>query len=468
MPETSNERKVFSLLEVTLSIQKTLAERYTSVFWVKAEINKLNFYPHSGHCYPDLVEKKDGKVIAQLRSTLWKDDYNRINHSFSKIVHTPLKDGIKVLLCARITFDPAHGLALRIMDIDPAFSLGELEREKQQTIETLMTEGIFTKNKSLNLAVIPQRIALISVQTSKGYADFLKVLSENPWNYKFFHLLFPSLLQGDRAAESIQYQLGRIRQVIHHFDVVAIVRGGGGDVGLSCFNDLNLSRQIARFPIPVITGIGHATNETVAEMIAFKNAITPTDLANFLIEKFNAFNFPLRTAEEKVVEKSRRIIRDQRTDFHHRVRYFRSVTENILFKSHHEIINNQQTLGRQTNVLIEREKEAQHSLVHRVRSKTLSYCREQQHTIQRFTLGLQKDTRSALSRKNHQLETIAGSIRMLSPINVLKRGYSITTINGKAITSHKEVKQNDVMKTLLADGEIISTVKEVNKANDHE
>ena len=124
MAEISDGKKIFTLGEVTASIQKTLAQRYSTSFWVKAEMNKLNYYPHSGHCYPDLVEKAEGKVIAQLKSTLWRDDFNRINKSFVSVVKSPLKDGIKMLFCARVTFDPVHGLALRITDIDPVFSLG--------------------------------------------------------------------------------------------------------------------------------------------------------------------------------------------------------------------------------------------------------------------------------------------------------------------------------------------------------
>src|SRR5687768_8413521 len=149
MPDNISDKKVFSLLEVTASIQKTISARYKSSFWVKAEMNKLNYYPHSGHCYPDLVEKWEGKIIAQIKSTLWKDDFARINDNFLKLVKTPLKDGIKMLFCAKITFDPVHGLALRIVDIDPAFSLGELEREKQESISMLQKEGIFNRNRSL-------------------------------------------------------------------------------------------------------------------------------------------------------------------------------------------------------------------------------------------------------------------------------------------------------------------------------
>src|SRR5687767_10336036 len=146
MPETISDKKVFSLLEVTLSIQKTISDRYKNSFWVKAEMNKLNHYAHSGHCYPELVEKKDGKVIALIKSNLWKSDFEQINQNFMKVLKEPLKDGINILFCASISFDPSHGLSLRILDIDPSFSLGELEREKQETLERLKKEGIFNLN----------------------------------------------------------------------------------------------------------------------------------------------------------------------------------------------------------------------------------------------------------------------------------------------------------------------------------
>ena len=271
MPEVINDRQIFSLLEVTRSIQKTIAERYKSSYWIKAELNKLNYYRQSGHCYPELVEKQNGKIVAQIRSNLWKDDYLKIDNNFKRVLNETLKDGIKILFLASISFHPEYGLNLRIIDIDPSFTLGDLEKEKQETIKKLKDEDLFNKNKLLILPTLPQRIAIISVETSKGYADFLQVFEQanKSWRYKFFHMLFPSLLQGDNAVPSIIKQLNRIKKVINHFDVVAIVRGGGGDIGLSCYNNYNLAKEVALFPIPVITGIGHATNETVTEMISF-------------------------------------------------------------------------------------------------------------------------------------------------------------------------------------------------------
>jgi len=315
MPEKVDNKKVFSLLEVTLSIQRTIYNRYTSSFWVKAEMNKLNYYPHSGHCYPDLIEKKDGRIIAQIRANLWKEDYIKVNNSFLKISKEHLKDGINILFLTRITFDPIHGLNLRIIDIDPIYTMGELEREKIETIKRIKEEGIFNKNKERKFPLLPQRIAVISVETSKGYSDFKIIIDENFWKYKFFYFLFPSLLQGERAIESILNQLKQIKRVLNHFDVVAIIRGGGGDVGLSCYNNYQLSKEIALFPIPIITGIGHSTNETVVEMTAYMNAITPTGLADYLIQKFHNFSIPVQKAEEILFSKTKKILLDEKIKF---------------------------------------------------------------------------------------------------------------------------------------------------------
>ena len=147
MPEESDGRKIYSLLDVATSIQKAIAENYKGAYWIKAEMNKLNFYQRSGHCYPDLVEKSGRKVIAEIRGNLWKDDYQRINTNFQKVLKEPLKDGIKILLYATVNFHPVYGMSLRIIDIDPSYSLGDLAKEKQETIRKLGAEGVYHKNK---------------------------------------------------------------------------------------------------------------------------------------------------------------------------------------------------------------------------------------------------------------------------------------------------------------------------------
>lgn len=463
MPEKENDRTIFTLLEVTKSIQKTLSDRYTSSFWVKAEMNKLNYYPQSGHCYPDLVEKKDGKVIAEMLSNLWRDDYQRINNNFLNVLKEPLKSGINILFCAKITYDPANGLRLRIIDIDPSYSLGNLEKEKQETISKLKQEGIFNTNRSLQIALLPKRIAIISVQTSKGYSDFIQIIETNPWGYKIFQMLFPALLQGDRAIVTIMNQLNRIRKVIDHFDAVAIIRGGGGDVGLTCYNNYDLSKAIALFPIPVITGIGHSTNETVSEMIAFKNAITPTELADYLLQKFHNYSVPVQKAQETITDKTRRLLKEENLRLFNLVRYFKSVTGNVLIKSENDIQNKLRSLIRLSAYFIQKNREFQITIITGLRKSIQLQLNNQRQLVKQSILNFRKDVISYLNGSKKDVENLERHIELMNPVNVLKRGYSITSINGKVVQKVDDVKDGDLLKTVVSDGEITSVAKKMKK-----
>lgn len=422
MPERQNERTIFSLLEVSNSIARTLQERYSKVFWVQAEMNKLNFYQRSGHCYPELVEKRDGKVIAQMKATLWKEDYHRIDARFREILHEPLKDGIKILFMAKVTYDAVYGLSLWIMDIDPSYTLGDLEREKMETMRKLRAEGIFEKNATLPMPLLPQRIAIISVETSKGYADFMQVIEHNPYGYQFFHMLFPSLLQGDKAAAQIMAQLRCIRKVKQHFDVVAIIRGGGGDVGLSCYNDHALAKTICNFPLPVLTGVGHSTNETVAEMVSHTNAITPTQLGEILIRRFHQFAVPVEEARQLIGESARTLLNDAHRDLQYGGKSFRAAVRALL--------------------------------------------REQGYAVQTATHNLRSFSHKTLTQQQHRLALHAHTIRHLDPQQVLRRGYSITLHAGKVVTNAAQVQAGDVLVTQLADGTVESTVKETRIENE--
>jgi exodeoxyribonuclease VII large subunit len=436
MPELIVDKKVFSLLEVAQSIRKTVADRYSSPFWVRAEMNKLNHYSYSGHCYPDLVEKSDGKVVAQLRANLWKSDYFQINENFLRILNEPLKDGINILFCATITFDAVHGLSLRIIDIDPVFSLGELEREKLETLEKLRRENIFDLNKNLEIVPVPQRIAVISVETSKGYADFINIIGNNPWGYKFFCFLFPALLQGDKSISSILGQLKRIKKVKDHFDVVVIVRGGGGDVGLSSYNNYTLAKEIAQFPLPVLTGIGHSTNETVAEMVAFRNAITPTELADYLLQRFHNFSVPVQRMQEILIERSKRILREENANFKSVTRYFRSVTTNALEGNNNEVNACMNTLFQYATFAVKKEKS----------------------TIRDIANDLVRSTNSLITQKKSLITGVEQVVTIMDPINILKRGFTITRMNGKAVKDLSNVKAGDNLVTLTAEGSIESIV----------
>ncbi|MGB7528510.1 exodeoxyribonuclease VII large subunit [Sphingobacterium cellulitidis] len=417
-----DNKTVFTLLEVSRSIQKTIAERYKSLYWIKAEMNKLNHYSHSGHCYPELLEKKEGKVVAEMRSILWKMDYQRINRQFMEVLGEPLREGITMLFQAGISYDPLYGFSLKIVDIDPTFVLGELEKEKRESIKKLNDEGIFDANKRLDFPLIPKRLAIISVETSKGLSDFFKIINGNPWGYKMECTLFPALLQGDKSISSIINQLEVIANKLEEFDAVAIIRGGGGEVGLSSYNNFFLAKAIAIFPIPVLTGIGHSTNETVSEMVAYKNAITPSELADFLLQKFHNFAIPVDAALERMVRAIRRNFEEENLKLKHLVSSVSWNSKTLLLKNKAEI----------------------NSL--------------QAHLI-RFS-------RQNIKENNAHLVHLERLLGIVNPIHLIKRGFSIVRINGKSVHKLDQVEIGSKLEIQLEDGKIISQV--INKESNHD
>lgn len=466
MSETIANRQVFSLFEVTRSIEDTIAKRYRQSYWIKAEMNKLNLYQHSGHCYPDLVEKRGGKVIAQLRANLWRADYENINKRFLEVLKEPLKDGIKILFLARIHFHSTHGLSLNITDIDPSFTLGDLEKEKQETIKKLQEEDVFKRNKSLKLAKVPQRIAIISVETSKGYEDFLSVLTGNSWNYRFFTFLFPSILQGDKAVTEITKQLERIKKVQHHFDAVTIIRGGGGDIGLSSFNHYVLAKAIAEFPLPVLTGIGHTANETVTEMVSFYNAITPTKLGEFLIQKFHNFSVPVKEAERKVGDMSLRLLQDTNGAFENTIRLFRASTRSLVNDHIHRLRQYNLQLQQQSVFRFKNELQVLDSFNELLLRGGGQKLKEEHRSLAQLQTDLKRTSVYHLSTTKQRFSTLERDLETMHPKNVLKRGYSITTLNGRALASIKTVNVGDALETRVFDGVLISTVKSKNELSD--
>ncbi|MCK9481436.1 MAG: exodeoxyribonuclease VII large subunit [Bacteroidia bacterium] len=470
MSETIDGKQVFSLYEVSKSIQKTIMERYSSTYWIKAEIIKLNLYKHSGHCYPDLVEKIDGKVVAQIRSTIWRLDFIRINNAFIRTLQEPLKEGIKVLIAAKISYSPEHGITLNIQDIDPNYTLGDLEKEKQSTIQRLKNEGLFFQNKALKLPLLPQRIAIISVETSKGYADFTQVLhaASTQWGYCFFLMLFPSLLQGEGAVKGIIQQLNNISKVKEHFDLVVIVRGGGADLGLSCYNNYDLAREIATFPLPIITGIGHSTNETVAEMVAFQDAITPTKLAELLIQSYHNVAVTIQQATEIIKNKIQNLLASLQQELYNTMKLFRSITQGRVIQSMNILSTISRSIVHKTLGFLIHEKKYMTQL-RRELQKDLSYkIQRETDTANQLISNINIYSNNFLKQQQQYLINIEKNVHNMSPDTVLKRGYSITRLNNKAITNTDEIAEGDSVETLLFKGSFTSIIKNKSQTTQHD
>lgn len=411
------ERKIFALSKLAAAIQKVINTQCSNVVWVKAEIVKLNYYPHSGHAYPDLVEKKDGKIVAELRGNIWKTQFNHINKKFQQVLREDLKDDMTVVVQAQVTFHAVYGLALNILDIDPEYSLGELARQKAETIARLKKENLFTANKQRVLPRLPKTIAIISAESSKGYQDFLSVIDQNPWGYRYHFKLFPAILQGDRAISTITRQLENIKQHTEIFDAVAIIRGGGGDIGLSCYDHYQLAKNIASYPLPVLTGIGHASNETVSELVSYQSFITPTKMAEFLVQEFHNIAFPLRENLERLRQLVRRKFEKEQSGLRESTRLLQSLSKWNLEKNEHRLLQLHQ--------------------------------------------GLQIHSKNIIEREKAELNTIATSIRLLSPENILKKGYSINRIDGKIVQDPSKIKIGHQLETQVYGGRIYSRIEAV-------
>jgi exodeoxyribonuclease VII large subunit len=458
----SENRQIFTLKQVVSSIRKTLEERYQQAYWVKAEMHKLNLYP-SGHAFPELVQKENDKIVAQVSGSIWSHNFQRINRQFMVVVKEPLKEGTTLLLQVKVAFSETYGLSLQILDIDPNYSLGELQRERDETLHKLQAERLLNRNQQLDFPLLPQRIAIISADTSKGLSDFMKVLNNNPWNYHFFTMLFTAYLQGDMAVPSIIEQLKRIEKVKDHFDIVVIVRGGGGEVGLSCYNNYALCKEIASFPLPLLTGIGHSTNMTVAELVAFRNAITPTELADFLLQTFHDFSVPIKDAGKSLRVYSNRLLEMHSQHFSAEIKHFKNSANLYLNASKNKLVQKSQHFNAEAKTLILRKREALHFAQKESIGYTKRFFKVEKEQVLGFQLELPQKFKAILDSEKRNVLQAENMVNLMNPKNVLKRGYSITTVNGKTVHGEMAIQAGDFIQTKTYDLEIESIVQKISK-----
>ena len=434
--------KSHSLLELSKSIESVLARSFNSSYWVRAEISRLNFYPKSGHCYPELVEKQNGKIVAEIRSIIWRNTFQSLSVKFKNQTGEELKQGMKILFLGQVKYSPTHGISITINDIDPSFTMGEIAKEKKQSIETLKKEGVFNQNRELSFPYFPQRLAIISVSTSKGYHDFLETIKAKGQRFNIKMTLFTAILQGDTAIKSITEQLEIIKNEISNFDVVLIIRGGGGDVGLHCYNSVIMARTVATFPIPVISGIGHSTNETVVEMVANTNKITPTAVADTLIEVF-------RNLEDELV---------------HAHQLMHNIHDFKIAPQWQRLVNVIRFLKSSSSEPLNDEKLKIQQLISNLHKSTQEKLTDE-HANLTLKIGTKLNllSQSKISGAVNHLAHLESKLKILDPKSILKRGFSMTLIDGKTVHSVQNLKKGSTLKTVLFDGEIESEVTKLSK-----
>ena len=441
-----SEKQVFTLQQVVRSIKKTLEDRYTQNYWVKAEMHKLNKYP-SGHAFPELVQKDENKIVAQITGTIWKQQLERINTKFIEVVKEPLREGTTLLLLVKINYSETFGLGLQILDIDPSFSLGELQKQREETLRKLAKEGLLNLNQKLHFPLLPKRVAIISADSSKGLSDFMQVLQENEKSYFIFTHLFNAYLQGDVAVQSIISALKKIKRVKDHFDIVIIVRGGGAEVGMTCYNNYDLCKAIAEFPLPVLTGIGHSTNLNVAEMVSFRNEITPTKLAEFLLQTFREFEQETKRLNREMIAHSLQLIDKTKQDFNGQVRVFKHASLRFTDSLKNELNQQIIELKNTTRYFLKNENDAVLSLKNDYRIVTKEIITAERNTLSLISKPIKGSLLHFFERKESDLEQLEKTVNILNPSNVLQRGYSLTLLNGKILSAKNKPKKGDLIES---------------------
>jgi exodeoxyribonuclease VII large subunit len=448
-----------TLSELQLMIRDSLYLSLPDWYWVTGEISEIkeNF---AGHCYLEMIEKHpdEKNVKARIKAIIWNNRYRFLSSFFENITGESLKAGMKVLVKTKIEYHEIYGLSLIISDIDPSYTIGEMALKRQMVIRKLEEEGVFSMNKELAFPAVPQKIAVISSKTAAGYIDFMKHLHENSYGYVFYTALFETVMQGTETEQSVLNSLNRIADHPGVFDVLVIIRGGGSQSDLSWFDSYNIAYYITQFPLPVITGIGHEKDLSVTDMVAHKSLKTPTAVADYLVECFASAESHLNELSEGIAELSRTVIKEYieltetyRLKLIPMAKLLISAKKENLANRMIEVIN----IGREFIMRAGFRTENQKS---RLVSLAGSYLVGKKSFIEKGKNDLVKIINNSVANIKLKLEGLHNNLQILDPENVLKRGYTITSLDGKIIKSVRSLNTDDVLETQFSDGKIGSRV----------
>lgn len=402
-----------TLQQLNQMVASVINETFAEAVWITAELSDVRV-ANNGHCYMQLVEKdpKRGTMLAFANAHIWNNRWWLIRDTFQQQTGQAFQSGLKVMLQVQVTMHEAYGYSLNILDVDPTYTLGEMARRRMEILKQLQADGVIDMNRELPFPALPQRIAIVSAEGAAGYGDFCHQLHDNEWGLCFYTHLFPAAMQGNQTESSVICALERIALYQDLFDVVVIIRGGGATADLASFDSYEMALNVANFPIPVITGIGHDRDQTVLDCVAHTSVKTPTAAAALLIDILSQQLSHLQELQDEMTE---------------------------------------HTHGR-----IEREMLQLHRMLNQVRGTHISLGQQ----LNRLTLmgeRIKMLTTQRLQNDQQKLSFIEKTILMAQPDNLLKRGFSITRLNGHAVRSASEVPQGAELQIQTADGIITAT-----------
>lgn len=406
--------RTFTLLELNRMVRETIERQMDGKYWVEAELSDLH---DRNHCYMELVENDPfgPTPLAKARAVCWANRWTALRSKFERQTQQQLRPGIKVRMMVTPTFHEAYGFAYQVSDIDPDYTLGDIVRKRMEIIRQLKEAGIFDLQRELVLPRFAQRIAVISSAQAAGYGDFCHQIDDNSYGLSFSHELFAAIMQGEQVEQSVIAALDRINARIDEFDVVVIIRGGGATTDMSGFDTLALAENVANFPLPIITGIGHDRDECILDMVSYMRVKTPTAAAAFLIDHLSEVYTALVSARERISRIAERHL----------------AYEKMRLK---QLADRIPTLFALTR---ERQTKRIDALAHRLDSAASQ----------------------RLERERHRLQLVAQRAQAQDPIHILRRGYSITLHNGHALRSGDELADGDIIETRLEQGTLKSEIR---------
>lgn len=404
----------YSLFELNEYFRRVVALNFQDALWIRCEISQVN--NSRGHYYLNLIEKsaEEEKIVAQSSAIIWAGKYRELRRKFKKTLDELLQNGTAVLLQVRVDFDERYGLKLIIEDIDPSYTMGQMELKRQEILAALLKKGLLDVNSQIDLPPVIQKLAIISSPTAAGLQDYLNQMATNAYGYQFSNQIFPAAMQGVNVEKEVLQQLKKIARLKENYDAVIIIRGGGSKLDLAAFDNFELGKAVAKFPIPVFIGIGHEIDETILDRVAHTSLKTPTAVADYLIN---------------------RVLHFESTILEHK-NYIRSTI----------------------NYLVQEEKGQLSYVKKMVKLQANTQLRESAVLVAQFKQRLPLSTKNQLITAKNQLNQLEKVCQLLAPETALKRGFSITTANGKVVTDKAQVKKGDLLQTQLLEGIIKSTV----------
>jgi len=473
-----------SLSELQRQVKGSLEEQFSLPVWVKAEISEMTLN-RSGHCYLDLVETEEGSdtVIARCRATIWSYTFRMLKPYFETTTGQAFTEGLKVLLQAKVEYHEVYGFSLNIRDIDPVYTLGDMARQRREIINRLQEAGVLEMNKELELPLVPQRIAVISSPTAAGLQDFLNQLHNNPHQFVFYTKLFPAVMQGMEAPRSITSALDQIFQYEEMFDAVVIIRGGGAQIDLACFDNYDLAFNVAQFPLPVITGIGHDKDDTVIDLVAHTRMKTPTAVAEFLITGALQFSQQLKDLEKQFTVLVNDQIEENQNRLNDAADQLSLLVNQLIVKQTNRLNIDRIQLANYSDAFMKNQLSKLKGLSNDTKNKISVYVTRQNHLLEhssnkltyifhgkivknmnlliQFQQLVKIRAVETIRTENKNLLQITDKLRLVDPQNILKRGYSLTMMNGKILKSVAQVKVGELLETRLSDGSVGSKVEKI-------